>query len=129
MKFLFFLFLSFFLLSSLPPSLPLFSHAATPTSSSKPSLKIGIVGSGISGSSAVYWFSNSSYFSSTYQLSYTVFEESSLIGGRIASVEMDHERIESGGSILHHTNHYMRFFTTHLNLTIQDTIPKVDSSV
>jgi len=76
----------------------------------KPPPKIGIVGGGIGGASAAYFLSR--------QLpgaDITVFEMGN-VGGRIATVEVDGRRYESGGSIIHLANKYMVEYLDHCGL-------------
>jgi len=63
--------------------------------------KVGIIGGGIGGASAGYFLSRE-----IPGADITVFEIGE-VGGRLATVEVDGRRYESGGNIIHEANRYM----------------------
>jgi len=63
--------------------------------------KIGIIGAGIGGASLSYFLSRE-----FPEADITVFEKGEL-GGRLATVEVDGRKYESGGAIIHVANRYM----------------------
>jgi len=63
--------------------------------------KVGIIGAGIGGASAGYFMSRQ-----IPGAEITVFEKGE-IGGRLATVEVEGRRYETGGSIIHSANQYM----------------------
>jgi prenylcysteine oxidase/farnesylcysteine lyase len=115
--------LALLLLCILPSSLH--AHA----SRSKPLLRVGIIGSGISGASSAHWLQSA--LGQQFDLRMTCLEKTDRIGGRIQSVHLDDpsERWENGASILHTSNLYMRYFTRILNLTLQEPPRKLEKSM
>ena len=65
-----------------------------------------IIGGGISGAASAYFLNE--LFEDAVQL--TVFERSSRIGGRLATIEHDGRFYELGGSVIHSSNRYMKAF-------------------
>jgi phytoene dehydrogenase-like protein len=57
-----------------------------------------------------------------------VFERDDRLGGRLQDIHIDAHRFENGGSILHESNLYMKYFTRLLNLTIQTPPVKLEKS-
>lgn len=80
-------------------------------------IHIGIIGSGIAGSSAAFWLKEKLHTHKDVHL--TVFERSNTVGGRLASVTVDDVTVEAGGSIVHDSNEYMKGFARLLNLTME----------
>ena len=72
--------------------------------------RIAIVGSGIGGSSAAYFARH--MFGS--RASIDVFEKTNRVGGRLATVEIEGQFYEAGGSIIHPDNKYMSSFVKDL---------------
>ncbi|BAF16286.2 Os04g0692800 [Oryza sativa Japonica Group] len=75
---------------------------------------ICIVGSGISGSSTAFFFTNYTTALSGAQL--RVFERRAKVGGRLATVTVSGDHFEAGGSIIHPRNLHVRRFADLLGL-------------
>nr|XP_006814562.1 PREDICTED: prenylcysteine oxidase 1-like [Saccoglossus kowalevskii] len=84
----------------------------------EPSIRIGIIGGGIGGSSCSYFLHE--LFGA--KASIDVYEPSD-IGGRIATVDIGGHTYESGASIIHPGNMYMKKFTKEFGLKHKDKIP------
>ncbi|XP_028399919.1 prenylcysteine oxidase-like [Dendronephthya gigantea] len=74
--------------------------------------RVAIIGSGIGGSSAAHFVRE--ILGEDAQIS--VFEKSGRVGGRLATVDISGETFESGGSIIHPRNLYMKKFVEYLGL-------------
>lgn len=75
--------------------------------------QVCIVGSGISGAAATHFLRNYS----TQDLDIHIFEKSSVVGGRMAMVDMgEGSKFEAGASILHPKNFHTAHFTQLLGL-------------
>ena len=103
------------------------SPAASSSVLSKPVLRVGVIGSGITGASTAYFLH--SLLHDLFDLRFTVWERDHRVGGRITDVHLGGFRMEGGGSILHESNRYMRHFATKLNLSLHEPPPKIDSTV
>ncbi|GBG71246.1 hypothetical protein CBR_g8549 [Chara braunii] len=84
-------------------------------------LKIAIIGSGISGTSTAYFLSNGGKDDGgggdLYEIH--VYERSAMVGGRVAMVNLSSyggHVFESGASIIHIKNRYMKQFAAELGL-------------
>lgn len=80
-------------------------------------IRIGVIGSGISGASFTYFLRE---ISSTGDIEIDVYESGSRTSGRIMNYDFainKTEHIEAGASILHGSNYYMKSFAAMLNLT------------
>src|SRR6266568_1729882 len=75
-------------------------------------LHIGIIGSGIGGSSAAYFVRRA--FESDVEI--TVFERAPYVGGRIQEMEISGATVETGARFMHTTNRYLTGFVTLLGL-------------
>ena len=67
--------------------------------------KIAVVGGGIGGASVSYFLRQE-----FPDADIATFESSSVLGGRLATVEVDGRSYETGGSIIHSANKYMTNF-------------------
>ncbi len=74
--------------------------------------RVAIIGSGIGGSSAAYFISNSL----GGKVDIDVFEKSGKVGGRMAVLELDGEFYEAGGAVIHESNKYMNDFCEFLGM-------------
>lgn len=74
--------------------------------SDEKSPRIAIIGGGIAGSASAYFLRE--LFGETAHIA--VFEKSDRIGGRLSTLTCFGEKFESGGSIIHPDNLYMRRF-------------------
>jgi prenylcysteine oxidase / farnesylcysteine lyase len=75
-------------------------------------LKVGIIGSGISGSSAAYFL----HKSLGDNVEIAVYEKESRVGGRIQRINIGDEGFETGGSIIHSENQYLYHIVNELGL-------------
>lgn len=68
---------------------------------------LAIIGGGVGGSSAAYFLSEL-FDKKDPDLKYhiDIFEQSSKVGGRVATVRFGDEEYEAGGSIIHERNKY-----------------------
>ena len=72
--------------------------------------RVAIIGAGIGGASAAH-FARQILGPGAY---IQVFERSSRVGGRLATINVDGNVFESGGSIIHPENFYMKTFVRDL---------------
>ncbi|KAM8972353.1 prenylcysteine oxidase 1 [Pelodytes ibericus] len=79
-----------------------------------PPSRIAIVGAGIGGSSAAY-FLRHKYGK---HIHIDVFEKEE-VGGRLATVEMEGDQYEAGGSVIHPLNLHMKTFVKELGLSVR----------
>ncbi len=79
--------------------------------------RIGIIGSGIAGSSAAYFLRQE--LGETVQI--VVFEQAAQAGGRIQELQIDGEQVELGASIFHSRNRHLVHFVEILGLHQQRT--------
>uniref|UniRef100_A0A0G4HYK1 Prenylcysteine lyase domain-containing protein n=1 Tax=Chromera velia CCMP2878 TaxID=1169474 RepID=A0A0G4HYK1_9ALVE len=110
-----FLFLSLFQLSAfllIPSSL---------------ALEIGVVGGGIAAASAVHFLSSlarqhlsSKSGNETETVVFHLFDQRKSLGGRAHDVWVNGSRIESGASVLHSSNKYLKSFVESLSLEYKD---------
>ncbi len=108
-----------FLLLLIPPSVL--------TISEPPPLRIGIIGTGIGGSTTAYFLRQLHNTTTTHHhIHLTLLEASHHIGGRVQSITADGHHLEAGASILHTTNQHLHNLSTTLHLT--HTTPKKDNS-
>lgn len=116
--------------------------AAAASSQSNRPAKVCIIGAGIAGASAAHFLSHEHCASSAKDgeassqsrkqrvCDISIFEKSSKVGGRIASVALDDEgKIlgEAGASIIHARNHLMVKFRKFLGLNVASDGDEVDS--
>ena len=76
--------------------------------------RVAIIGSGIGGSSAAYFLRQILGPSTHIQ----VFERADKVGGRLATIDIAGDLYESGGSIIHGKNMYMKTFVKELGENI-----------
>src|SRR5690349_7778259 len=85
---------------------------------SVPEARIPVVGVGI-GSAAVQHFLHT-HLQKAHNVNIDVFEAESRVGGRIGSLRLSEtQHIETGASIIHSSNLYMKSFAKQFNLTTQ----------
>eukprot|EP01088_Endostelium_zonatum_P003814 TRINITY_DN15002_c0_g1_i1.p1 TRINITY_DN15002_c0_g1~~TRINITY_DN15002_c0_g1_i1.p1 ORF type:complete len:462 (-),score=84.65 TRINITY_DN15002_c0_g1_i1:60-1445(-) len=84
--------------------------------------KVAIIGSGIGGASAAHWIHKQ--FPSA---EITVFERSSIVGGRIRSETFNNKTVELGASIIHTSNQHLRSFVQEFSLTESKPEPNRNS--
>ncbi|KAJ3606074.1 hypothetical protein NHX12_028117, partial [Muraenolepis orangiensis] len=80
--------------------------------------RIAVVGAGIGGSSAAFFLRQE--FGPVVQID--VFE-SGAVGGRLATVKIDDQEYETGGSVLHPLNLHMKHFIDRLGLNQRESVP------
>ncbi len=79
-------------------------------------IRVGIIGSGITSASAAYWLRQQ--IPSEDDLHIEVFEREALSGGRLRAARVgDGAIVELGGAIIHPSNRYMMDYANLLNLT------------
>eukprot|EP01132_Coremiostelium_polycephalum_P004874 gene4874-6080_t len=76
--------------------------------------RIGIIGSGIGGSSCAYYINK--ILGPNHFAKITVFEKQSTVGGRAKCSTVDDGIVELGGSVIHPLNHNINNFVRELNL-------------
>jgi len=121
------LFTSLLTLNTLQVSIGVNAQSKVAPSTPKQTLRVGIIGGGISGAATAHFLRQE--LDSYCSLELSVFERSSLLGGRLADVTIRGHHFEAGGSIIHHSNRYMRHFATLLNLTRVSPPPRFGHSI
>ncbi|XP_043559762.1 prenylcysteine oxidase-like [Chiloscyllium plagiosum] len=84
-----------------------------------PPKKIAVVGAGIGGSSAAYFFRREF----GHNVKIDVYEKGT-IGGRLATVTVNGQQYEIGGSVIHPLNLHMQDFVKHLGLKHRKNVPE-----
>ncbi|XP_037544099.1 prenylcysteine oxidase-like [Nematolebias whitei] len=91
---------------------------ASPPVDGAPPSKIAVVGAGIGGSATAHFLQQ--HFGPEVQVD--VFEKDE-VGGRLATVTVNHNDYESGGSIIHSLNLHMQEFVKQLGLRHRRNVP------
>ncbi|KAM9312709.1 prenylcysteine oxidase 1 [Gastrophryne carolinensis] len=87
--------------------------AATPALQHPPN-RIAVIGAGIGGTSAAYFLRHK--FGKDVQID--IFEKGD-VGGRLATLEMEGNHYEAGGSVIHPLNLHMKTFVKELGLNVR----------
>ncbi|GAV75620.1 Prenylcys_lyase domain-containing protein/NAD_binding_8 domain-containing protein [Cephalotus follicularis] len=85
---------------------------------SKPT--VCIIGSGIGGSSLAHFLRHYYNSEEAKRPRIQIFERNSVVGGRMATVNVAKESFEAGASILHPKNYHALNFTKYLNLKLKN---------
>lgn len=69
---------------------------------------VAIIGGGVGGTSAAYFLNEliENKTNGAFKYKIDIFEKSSKIGGRLATVKMGEDEFEAGGSVIHPRNKY-----------------------
>ncbi|KAM6969883.1 prenylcysteine oxidase 1-like [Aplochiton taeniatus] len=105
-----------YLLLVLPSFLSAFGDSGSQLDATPPS-KIAVVGAGIGGTAAAHYLRQ--HFGPEVQLD--VFEKGQ-VGGRLATITVNHNDYESGGSIIHSLNLHMQEFVKQLGLKYRRSV-------
>lgn len=106
-----------YLLLVLLSTLSAFAGDSGPQLDATPPSKIAVVGAGIGGTAAAHYLRQ--HFGPEVQLD--VFEKGE-VGGRLATITVNHNDYESGGSIIHSLNLHMQEFVKQLGLKYRRSV-------